>query len=374
MNKITKFVLLTVPIQHCNLKCDYCYISRVKDWNEGNVKFNYSVDYMVACLTKERLGGTALINITGGGETLIPKEVPQIMHGLLKEGHYLEVVTNGTLTQRFDEIAQFERALLERLEFKFSFHYRELKKRGLLDTYVSNVKKMRDAGCSFTIECMPYDSLIEDIDEIKAFALEKFGALPQFTVGRDDMNKRKLLTKYSDEEYKKIWGQMQSTMFEYKMRIYDERPKTFCYAGLWSLYVDLRTGNAQSCYGQPVTQNIFKDIDRKIKYAPVGNCCTMPYCLNGHAFLALGMQPKFTGPSYFEIRNRICSDGTQWFSNTCEEAFSEKLYDNNKEMSVVQKILSNCRKPFEYLGSLKYSQNQIKRRVRKFKQSKDLNK
>ena len=51
MSKIKKLICLTVPIQHCNLKCEYCYISRVKDWNEGNSSFDFSIDHIINCLS-----------------------------------------------------------------------------------------------------------------------------------------------------------------------------------------------------------------------------------------------------------------------------------------------------------------------------------
>ena len=90
----------------------------------------YILQSMLANVFQKRgLGGTCIINLTGGGETLIPKEMPQYIYQLLLQGHFLEVVTNGTLTSRFDEIAKFPRNLLEHLEFKFSFHYAELKKK-----------------------------------------------------------------------------------------------------------------------------------------------------------------------------------------------------------------------------------------------------
>ena len=83
--------------------------------------------------------------------------MPEVILRLLKQGHYLEIVTNGTLTNRFDEIALFPKELLHRLEFKFSFHYLELKERGWLDRFFDNVNKMRDCGCAFTVELMPND-------------------------------------------------------------------------------------------------------------------------------------------------------------------------------------------------------------------------
>ena len=370
MSKIKKLICLTVPIQHCNLKCEYCYISRVKDWNEGNSSFDFSIDHIINCLSKKRLGGECIINITGGGETLIPVEVIGIIEGLLKEGHFLEVVTNGTLTNRLKKILEIDSDLLRHLEFKFSFHYKELKRLNLLDTYASNVRMMRDAGCSFTIECMPYDNLENDIEDIKSFSLANFGALPQLTVGRDDMNNRKLLTNHTIDEYKKIWGEFESTMFDYKMKIYEERPKHFCYAGKWSLYVDLKTGDAQACYGQPITQNIFKDITKPMKFNPVGKYCTMPYCLNGHAFLSLGMQPDFKFSNYYEIRNRKCVNcEDKWFSDECKEAFSQKLYNNNEQLSTSRKSLVNLTQPFRYVGTLPKSYHQVLRRIRKKTQS-----
>ena len=62
---------------------------------------------------KRKVRSTCIINLTGGGETLIPKEMPQYIYQLLLQGIFLEVVTNGTLTSRFDEIAEFQRNLLD---------------------------------------------------------------------------------------------------------------------------------------------------------------------------------------------------------------------------------------------------------------------
>ena len=128
--EIKRLLVINVPIKNCNLKCEYCYISALKENEKGAAKFLYTPEHVGKCLSKERLGGTCIINLTGGGETLIPKEMPQYIYQLLLQGHFLEVVTNGTLTSRFDEIAEFPRNLLEHLEFKFSFHYAELKKKG----------------------------------------------------------------------------------------------------------------------------------------------------------------------------------------------------------------------------------------------------
>ena len=329
--KIKRLLVINVPIKNCNLKCEYCYISALKENEKGAAKFLYTPEHVGKCLSKERLGGTCIINLTGGGETLIPKEMPQYIYQLLLQGHFLEVVTNGTLTSRFDEIAEFPRNLLEHLEFKFSFHYAELKKKGWLDRYFSNVKKMWEKGCSFTVELMPYDGLIDDIDEIINLCKLELGAACQITVGRNDLTEKKdLLTSMSRKEYESVWRKFDSTMFDFKLDIFQKKIDNFCYAGVWTLYVDLGTGASKPCYGQLSNQNIFNNPEQPIIFNPVGKHCRQPYCYNGHAFLTLGVIPELETPTYADIRNRVCEDGREWLSKEVKDAFSQKLADNNE--------------------------------------------
>ena len=84
---------------------------------------------------------------------------------LLAEGHYIQIVTNGTITKRFHEISTWESELTLHLFFKFSFHYMELKKRNCLEKFFDNVQLMRNKGCSISLELMPHDELIPYADE-----------------------------------------------------------------------------------------------------------------------------------------------------------------------------------------------------------------
>lgn len=68
------------------------------------------------------------------------------------------------------------------------------------------------------------------------------------------------------------------------MDIFQKKIDDFCYAGAWTLYVDLETGAAKPCYGQLSNQNIFKNPEQPIIFNPVGKHCRQPYCYNGHAF------------------------------------------------------------------------------------------
>lgn len=355
---------MNVPIKNCNLSCHYCYISALKQIEKGKAEFKFSPEYVGKCMSIDRLGGVCIINLTGGGETLIPHEMPQYIECLLKEGHYLEIVTNGTLSKRFDEIAVIDAELLKRLEFKFSFHYIELKKKKLLDVFISNVNKVKAAGCSFTIEVTPTDELIPYIDELKEICLKNFGALCQMTIARNDLTgSKEVLSKQTIEEYYETWEQFDSTMFAFKKNIFRRKCTEFCYAGEWSLYVDLGTGMSKPCYGQMYNQNIFEDQNKPIKFLPVGKHCRMPYCYNGHAFLTCGDIPELKTPTYSEIRNRKCEDGSEWEYPELKEAFSAKLVEANIEWNNLKKTIHEILFPLRFVSNAIYDHSEIKKKL-----------
>ncbi len=363
--QVRRMIAMNVPIKNCNLKCHYCYITAQKQIEEGRAVFKYSPEHVAKCLTKERLGGICIINLTGGGETLIPDEMPAYIKALLKEGHYLEIVTNGTLSKRFEEIRTFPKDLLLRLEFKFSLHYLELKRLHMLDRFATNVNLMRDAGCSFTIECTPTDELEPYIDELKEYCLENFGALCHLTIARNDLkNSKNILSERTFEEYCKIWGAFESEMFAFKKDIFLRKCSEFCYAGCWSLYVDMGTGMTKPCYGQMYNQNIFEDFTKPIVFEPVGKHCNQPYCYNGHAYLALGNIPKLEAPTYADIRNRICIDGTEWENRDLKTAFSTKLYQTNSVWDETKIKKYERRYLFRTLKTAIYDRHEILEKIK----------
>lgn len=141
MDKIKRFIDCYIPVTTCTLRCHYCYITCHRLFEGRLPKFRYSPEQVRKALSKERLGGTCLINMCAGGETLLAQEVVDYARVLLEEGHYVMIVTNATVSKRFDEIAQFPSELTKRLFFKFSYHYLELKEKNLLDVFFSNIKK-----------------------------------------------------------------------------------------------------------------------------------------------------------------------------------------------------------------------------------------
>lgn len=328
--QIVKIVNCHVPYTYCNLKCSYCYISQIRDFKHRKNHF-HKPKFIRAALSKSRLGGVALINLTAGGETLLCKDLLPIITELIEEGHFVSIVTNGTISKAFDELLA-SNININRLFIKFSFHYLELKRTNMLETFICNVNKMRQAGCSISIEITPCDELIPHIDEIMELSLREFGALPHLTIARDDRTDNlDILTKYSTDEYKKIWGVFSSELFNFKMdQVYNKR-KEYCMAGEWALYVNLETGDTYKCVSHPYIDNIYDDICREIRLESIGCNCRLPYCYNAHIYLTYGLIEKINAPTYYDVRDRVTTNGDHWVHGEMAEIFKQKLYENNRK-------------------------------------------
>ncbi len=342
MEKLKRFLDVFIPTENCNFRCHYCYIAQKREFNTKIAAFDYSDDFFKKAFSKERFGGTCLVNLCAGGETLLSKDVLRVTKCILEAGHYVMLVTNGTPSENFKVISSWDSELLKRLFFKFSFHYLELKRLNLFDKFYENIMLMKNSGCSYTIEITPSDELVPYIDEIKQYSLEKFGALPHITIARDDRtNGIDVLSSYSWEEYKKIWSVFNSQLFDFKTRLFYVKRKEFCYAGDWSLYINMGNGNITKCYCEKSIGNFFRDLDKKIDFKAVGSHCSIAHCYNGHAFLSLGVIPELNTPSFASLRDKNCTDGSQWLNPQFREFISQKLYDNNNEYSKFKKILTN---------------------------------
>lgn len=289
---------------------------------------------LVLHLPRKDGGGVIHINMCGGGETLLPPEIVEIIYEILKQGHYIAIVTNGTVTKRFEEICRFPREFCERLLFKFSFHYLQLKEKKMLDKFFANIEMVKNAGCSFSLELTPSDEYIPYIEEIKKVSKERVGALCHITVAREETNPElPILTKLSREDYLKMWGSFDSDLFQFKMQTFNVKRKEFCYAGEWTAHLNLGTGILKQCYCGAVIQNIFEDTDKVIKWEALGNNCCEPHCHNAHVWLTLGAIPSMETPSYASMRDRVTESGEHWLQPRMREFISNKLKDNNPQYS-----------------------------------------
>lgn len=343
MEKIKRFIDVYIETETCNLRCHYCYVTQEKKFNSKIAKFKYPLSVMKEALTKKRLGGTCLFNICAGGETLLSNEIIPYITAILENGHYVGVVTNGTLTHRFKELIKLPLELREKLFIKFSYHFLELRKKKLTEIFFNNVKLMKENNISYTVEITPSDELIPYIDEIKKESMKYVGALPHVTVARVNTDNRiPHLSKYSFEEYKKNWSTFESDLFDFKASIFYRKIKEFCYSGDWTIYLDGVSGSYRQCYWGKPLGNLYTD--KKIKLLATGNNCLQPHCYNGHAFIALGAVPPLGNETnYANLRNRKCEDNSEFLTPQMKEFMSSKLNEINKEYSVFKKIITNLK-------------------------------
>lgn len=335
MEKITRFIECLIPVTACNLKCEYCYIMQEERRTNKMPHMKYTAKQIGEALTKERLGGTCYFSICGAGETLIPEETVEIVEELLKQGHYVNITTNGTLSKRFDDLTKISSDLLGHLHFAFSLHYLELKTRDMLECFVRNVTLMKNVGCSFLIQVNMYDGYIPYLDEINRFCIDEFGAKPQLAATRLEHGEEiKLHTNLSYEEYVKIGEAMESPLFDFTLKNFNVRRREFCYAGDWSFILDLDTGIMRKCYNIAFGVNIFENPEKPIKFQAVGKGCNKPFCVNSSHFMSLGVIPELQTPTYVGLRDR----GVGWYSDDMKEFLSQKLGDIHKRYSLYEKI------------------------------------
>lgn len=341
MDSIKKMFLFAIPMSICNFRCSYCYLAQRDEYYQGvQPEMKYTPEQVGKAMTKERIGGVAYFNFCADGETLLTKNIDQYVKVLLENGHYVEFVTNLTVTHVLDKFLAWDKELLKHLEFKCSFHYLELKKKGMLERFAENVKKIWKAGASANIEITPSDDLIPYLDEVKKFSMENFGALPHLTIARrDDTKKIEYLTDLSIDEYDAVWSSFDSDFWKFKKTIFGQKRNEFCYAGKWSLQVNLATGIARQCYIGKALGDIFANPDEPLPEQAIGYC-NIAHCYNGHMFMTLGCIPRLTDVGYGDIRDREMLTGGHWLQPELKNFFNTKLCDSNEELSLDGKINS----------------------------------
>lgn len=356
METIKKMILVRIPMSICNFRCSYCYIGQRQEKFQGiQPEMKYSPEQVAFALRKERVGGPAYFNFCADGETLLVTDLDKYVKAIVEQGHFAEIVSNMTVSNMLDKFLAWDKELLSHIEFKCSFHYLELKKKGLLERFAQNINRVWEAGASANIEITPSDELVPYIDEVMQFSMKHFGALPHLTIARDDRTKEiGYLTSMPMEEYDKIWSQFDSSFWKYKKTIFGRKQTRFCYAGMWSYYVDLTTGMATQCYCGKTLGNLFENPCEPFPESPIAHC-PIAHCYNGHMLLTLGLIPNATDYKYGDIRNRIRTDGKEWLQPELKNFFNSRLSDANPILSKTQKI-NAYREEFNYKMAAKIRQ------------------
>ena len=324
----------------CNFRCAYCYLAQRDEHYQGRqVKWGLSVDDFKKAFSTERLGGKAFFNVCADGETLLATDLVKYVRVLLEEGHYVEIVTNATITSVLNQFLMLDEHLLKHLEFKCSFHYMELKRKNMLEIFADNVNSIWRAGSSACIELTPSDDQIPYLEEIKEFSMEHFGALPHITIARDDRTRGiEYLTALTPEEYSQYWSGFNSAFWDYKRVIFGKKQTGFCYAGKWSSYIDVETGNIYRCYGGQIIGNAFRNLNQPLAESPIGRC-PIAHCYNGHALLTLGLIPENDDQAarYGDIRDRVRKDGSHWLQKEFRDFINTRLKESNEELGESEK-------------------------------------
>ena len=323
---MTKYLGINISENTCNLDCTYCYLQAnpYRRFSNLRMKNPHIARFIRWRLSKDVLGGSCLIGITGSGETFFAEGLEEVCVELLKEGHYLHIVTNGILTTKIERLIKKAGKYSKNIIFKLSFHYMELIKRGIIGQFVSTVELIKNSPASYTIELMPHDELVPYIDDVIKFSREHFDALPQLTIARKSDTDSKLLTNMTFSEYKQTYDIFDSEMFETRMRLYPQKGKN-CKAGEKSLFIDLYTGHINRCLFHEEIGNLYYDGIDNLHIPPVGNLCGLGYCFNCHVYATLGVVPNKDVPTYATIRDRKMSNGKHWIKEDMRRFLDIKL-------------------------------------------------
>lgn len=343
-NSIVKAITVYVPGNQCNLRCGYCYITEnfKKNRNDQKAFFNYPVEQMIKAFNPARIGGLAHITVIGNGETLIPDEVVPFVKGLLHYGHVVEVVTNGTLSKRIDELIDMPEQDLERLIVKCSLHWEELKRLNLKDVYFSNIRKVIKAGGSSYPFLVLSNEYMDSIDEIKETCIKELGDLPHCTpcivanTVADAQRGGKAATnpECTNDFIDKMYEKFHSKVFLESVRFLNvDVKKVFCYAGKYSFIVNMDTGLVGKCHNVMTNVNFFKNIDCWNDLECVGCECGISSCSLQYDFFSMGLIPEVENvPTYAEI---VC-DRHYFFTDKVRELMNVKIVKD--EYDVQQKI------------------------------------
>lgn len=347
MEKIAKRINGNIHTSGCNLKCGYCYLAQEKYKNDAEKKaLQYPLETILAACSKERLGGTCLIEIIGDGETLLPNDVVPLIRGLLKEGHYVLVINNGTLKERIHELLRLAEkdGTLNHLLFSFSLHFLELERRNLLKIFADNINYVKAKGVAFAVSLVCADEYIEAADRIWRFCDSELGGVtPNVSPARKcdvSGNTVGILSKDDKETYyKKIKQAFPSYNSKYISDLENMDNHKFCYAGSWCFSVDFTTGIYTQCLRNPGPRhNFFEHLDREMLIEPVGTGCRAPYCWCGWANV-LNLIPGES--KYEDVMDIVSAPEYKFMNKEALSASRANLAETNQKLTEAEKEASS---------------------------------
>ncbi|MDD5999622.1 MAG: radical SAM protein [Lachnospiraceae bacterium] len=347
MREIKKFINATVHTQGCNLKCDYCYLAQhMYSNNKSRLALRNPVEYVLKAFSPERMGGICYITLVGDGETLLPDDIEDFIVGLVKQGHYLTIITNGTLVEKIIHIIERlkEINLQNHIYFSLSLHFLEIVRLGLKDRFTQCVNFLKEENISVGITLVLANSYIPVIEEIKIYC-DELGIVPSVNLAINEHEDGEVehIVEVSDEEYremeKRLTGQKSVTS---KLNNFYTKETGFCYAGVWSIILDITTGECGQCVNNSDhVFNFYDNIEKPLELLPVGNRCKAAYCICGFrdAWHLVPEKEFITEKETISPSDRFLSEETrrrfrtdlaksnEEYSDTMKEAINQKNYE-----------------------------------------------
>ncbi len=149
----------------CNLGCDYCYVSLLRD--------ELSFDEITSILNSLASAGTMFLTLTGG-EVFLRDDFLDIVRYARKKGFALRIFTNGTLMSD-DALALFKE--LSGIFVSISIHGKDAatndaftKSAGSFDKIIDRVKKCKELGIPVRLKCTWTEHNIPQYNDIHVLA------------------------------------------------------------------------------------------------------------------------------------------------------------------------------------------------------------
>ena len=118
LQRAEKFIECLVPISHCNLHCEYCYVIQGGYRDSPRPKFRVSPQEIGRSLNPVRWNAKKLfVSFCGAGETFLCKEMTDIVAYTLLQGNFVNVTNNGTITPAIEKLINLPDDLASRLVF-----------------------------------------------------------------------------------------------------------------------------------------------------------------------------------------------------------------------------------------------------------------
>jgi hypothetical protein len=288
----------------------------------------------------------------GLGETLLAPYCVDLAREFVLRGNHAIIITNGLITQQMKKICQLPPEIRENISMQISFHYLECERLAMTEAFFRNVQMIRDARISSWVVLNADDETAPFIKDIQALCMKNLGTLCNINESRDaSQTENPRTTKFSLEKHLDIWKTFGSPSFCLQAKYWGEKRKEFCYAGDWIFNLILADGNIQQCPSGGVNHlaNIYDNIDAPVNFAAIGHNCPYEHCYGAHAWLAFGVIPELEPlPSFAQIRDRACADGSNWLTAQTRHFFSGKLFETNQEYSEDKRAYIDALMAIEY--------------------------